>query len=65
VFRSERFGMVLTPDEKHALNKLAEAEGGLSRAATVRRLIRKEAQQLGLWPFKSTRQRDDMEEISR
>jgi hypothetical protein len=48
--RQIRFGLLLRPDEKHALNRLAEAEGGLSQAATLRRLIRKAAHEKGLWP---------------
>ena len=48
--RQLRFGLVLTLDEKCALERLSEAEGGLSQAATVRRLIRKEARRCGLWP---------------
>lgn len=48
--RQTRFGLVLTPTEKRALAELSEVEGGLSQAAMVRRLIRKEAQQHGLWP---------------
>jgi hypothetical protein len=48
--KTERFGLALSPAEKHALARLAEAEGGLSQAATVRRLIRREARQRGLWP---------------
>jgi len=46
--RSVRFGLVLTEREKHALAKLTEAEGDLSQAAVVRRLIRQEAQRRGL-----------------
>ena len=48
--RQIRFGLLLRPDEKHALSRLAEVEGGLSRAATLRRLIRKAAHEKGLWP---------------
>jgi hypothetical protein len=48
--KSLRFGMVLSPMEKYALTRLAEAEGGLSQAATVRRLIRRAAVQRGFWP---------------
>ena len=47
--RSVRFGLVLTEAEKRALVRLAEAEGGRSRAAVVRRLIRREAHRRGLW----------------
>jgi len=46
--RKVRFGFVLTEDEKHTLIKLAEAEGGLSEAATLRRLIRRAAKEQGL-----------------
>ncbi len=47
-----RFGFVLTEDEKSALTKLAELEGGLSEAATVRRLIRRAAREVGAWKLK-------------
>jgi hypothetical protein len=50
--KSKRLGLVLTPQEKLAVRKLAESEGGLSVAATLRRLIRAEAQPRGLWPVK-------------
>ncbi len=43
--RKVRFGFVLTENEKQALTKLAEAEGGLSEAATLRRLIRRAAKE--------------------
>lgn len=49
--REIRFGLLLLPDEKRALTRLAEAEGGLSKAATLRRLIRKAAHEKGLWPI--------------
>jgi hypothetical protein len=48
--RKMRFGFVLCPAEKQALARLAEAQGGLSSADVLRRLIRREAQQLGFWP---------------
>jgi len=46
--RKMRFGFVLTEAEKCALSSLAEAEGGLSEAAMLRRLIRRAAQEQGL-----------------
>ncbi len=46
--RRVRFGFVLTEEEKRALTRLAEAEGGLSEAATLRRLIRRAAKEQGL-----------------
>ena len=49
--RQHRFGLLLSPAEKHMLELLAEAEG-LSQAATLRRLIRKAARERGLWPPK-------------
>lgn len=52
--KSERLGLVLTPAEKTVVQRLAEAEGGLSQAALVRRLIRKEAREKGMWPAKDT-----------
>jgi hypothetical protein len=48
--RSERFGLILSEREKEALARLAEADGGLSAAALVRRLVRQEARRRGLWP---------------
>lgn len=45
-----RFGLLLHSDEKRVLNRLAEAEGGLSQAALIRHLIRKAAHEKGLWP---------------
>jgi len=48
--KDERLGLVLTATEKDLLRKLADAEGGLSQAATVRRLLHVEAERRGLWP---------------
>jgi len=48
--RTEYIGVVLSAKEKEAVRRLAEAEGGLSAAALVHRLIRQEAQRRGLWP---------------
>jgi hypothetical protein len=45
--KSERFGMLLSPSEKVALEKLAHRER-ISAAAVVRRLIWREAEELGL-----------------
>ena len=47
--KSLRFGLLIMPEEKTALAKLAEIEGGLSMAAVIRRLIRKAAFQSGIW----------------
>ncbi len=47
--KSYRFGLMLTPAEKHALERLAELEGGLSKAALIRRLIREAAKRRELW----------------
>ena len=44
------FGLLLSRAERRALDKLAEAEGGLSRAAKLRLLIRKEAHRHDIWP---------------
>ena len=52
MFKSERLGLVLSAREKGAARKLAEAEGDLTVAAVLRRLIRAEAQRRGLWPVK-------------
>ena len=48
--KTERFGLVLTPAELAALQRLADSDGGLSSAAVIRRLIRQEAQRRGVWP---------------
>jgi hypothetical protein len=50
MLRTKRLGLVLTPAEKSVLVRMAEAEGGLSQAALVRRLIRHAARERGLWP---------------
>jgi hypothetical protein len=47
--RRRRFPVVLSAKERRALQALA-SEDGLSCAAVVRRLIRREARQRGLWP---------------
>lgn len=49
MYKSERFGLMMTPTEKQAVQRLAEAEGGLTQAALIRRLIRAEAQRRGVW----------------
>ena len=46
--RKVRFGFVLTEDEKKTLIRLSEVEGGLSEAATIRRLIHRAAREHGL-----------------
>jgi len=48
--RSERVGLVLTPQEKAAVKQLAETRGGFSVAAFIRSLIRREAKASGIWP---------------
>ena len=48
--RKIRFGLLLSLDEKRALVKLAGYEGGLSKGAWIRNLIRREARERGLWP---------------
>lgn len=45
-----RFCMVLSLEEKAALVALAEVDGGQSQAGWLRRLIRLQARQQGLWP---------------
>ena len=47
--RRKRFPVMLSAEERRALQALAK-EDGLSGAATVRRLIRQEARRLGLLP---------------
>lgn len=46
--RRVRFGFALTEEEKRAVTWSAEAEGGLSEAAILRRLIRRDAKEQGL-----------------
>lgn len=41
--RNIRFGLFLSPAERLLLDRLAKAEGGLSRAATLRRLLHQAA----------------------
>jgi hypothetical protein len=54
--RTQRFGLILSDCEDVALKRLAEAEGGLSRAALLRKLVRHEAEARGLWPQARTRE---------
>ncbi len=44
-----RFSLMLDQHEKDALDKLAEFEGGLSKAALIRRLIRQTAADNRVW----------------
>jgi hypothetical protein len=46
--KTERFGLVLSTQERIALKRLARAEGGLSQAAVLRRLLRLAARERGL-----------------
>ena len=50
MYRTERLGLLLTPAEKTAVVQMAEAEGGLSQSAFVRRLIHSAARERGVWP---------------
>ena len=50
MYRTKRLALVLTPAEKTAVVQMAEAEGGLSQSALVRRLIRNAAREQGIWP---------------
>ena len=50
MFKTKRLALVLTPAEKTAVVEMAEAEGGLSQSALVRRLIRNAARERGMWP---------------
>jgi hypothetical protein len=47
--REKDFRVTMTKTEKTALERLAEVEG-LSQAAVVRRLLRVEARERGIWP---------------
>jgi len=44
----QRFGFLLTSEEKILISQLAQIEGGLSQAALVRRLIHQAALEKGL-----------------
>ncbi|MCG3209829.1 MAG: hypothetical protein FOGNACKC_03456 [Anaerolineae bacterium] len=57
--KEKRFGLHLHQDEKTALKKLAQLEGGLSLAATIRRLIRQAAKTAGIWPIKEGKAKND------
>ena len=46
--KSERFALVLTPDEKRAVATLAKARGGLSHSALIRCLIHDATRAAGL-----------------
>ena len=59
--RTERFGFCLTSTEKSAIGKLAEIEGGLSKAALMRCLIRYAAIQRGVWDIDGQSIRDNQE----
>ena len=48
--KTERIGLVLLPAEKTVALQLADAAGGLTVSALVRRLIRLVGQAEGLWP---------------
>lgn len=48
--RTIRFGLVLSEREYQALLWLAQDEGGLSKAAVLRRLLRREAKERGFLP---------------
>jgi hypothetical protein len=47
--KTERFGLVLSPTEREALERLAEQER-ISAAAVIRRLIWRSAHEQELWP---------------
>ena len=49
--RDERLHLVLNVTERAALRRLAEADGNLSQAALLRRLVLVEAERRGLLPF--------------
>lgn len=51
--KRQRFPVMLSTRERRALLNLAD-EDGLSSSAVVRRLIRREARQCGLWPLAET-----------
>jgi hypothetical protein len=48
--KTERFGLVLSPQERIPLERLARAEGGLSQVALLRRRLTLAARKRGLWP---------------
>lgn len=50
--RTERFGLLLSSQEKTVVTRLAEHEGGLSQAALLRMLIRRAAVERGFWPMR-------------
>ena len=47
--REKRISLVMLDSDKQALERLAEAEGGLSQAPLLRRLVRNEAKKGRLW----------------
>ena len=48
--KTKRLSLMLTPMEKTVIEQLADAEGGLSQSALVRRLVRDAARKHGIWP---------------
>lgn len=59
--RQHRFGLVLTSYEKRILDILAEGEGGLSKAALIRHLIRELANRQGISTKDKALARDNTE----
>ena len=47
--KTKRFSLVITTSENEAISFLADLEGGLSKAALIRRLIRKAAKENNVW----------------
>jgi hypothetical protein len=48
--KTKRLSFMLTPMEKTVIEQLADAEGGLSQSALIRRLIRNAAREHDIWP---------------
>ena len=49
--KTARIAFICYEEEKEALKRLAELEGGLTLAAMLRRLIRKVAKEKDIWPI--------------
>lgn len=47
--KTKRISLVVSPKEHEALEQLAVFEGGLSKSALIRRLLRLSANKRGLW----------------
>lgn len=60
--KTERFGFLLSKDEKDVVVQLAEIKGGLSKAALIRLLIRSAGRENGLLNIKREKNEEEPQE---